>query len=119
MIDTQITGMRRRLFLQRAGAWGLLAALGPFAPAYARADAKSAAHRGHAAADATGERVLDLTIAPVPLQINGRVGTAVALNGTVPGPRFCRKFSLEVICSMIFPYDQRCCIRERDDGDQF
>jgi CopA family copper-resistance protein len=86
MIDTQIIGMRRRLFLQRAGAWGLLAALGLFAPAYARADAKSAAHRGHAAADATGERVLDLTIAPVPLQINGRVGTAVALNGTVPGP---------------------------------
>jgi CopA family copper-resistance protein len=85
-MDTHTNGMRRRIFLQHAGAWGLLAALGHFAPVYARADARSAALLGHPAADATGERVFDLTIAHVPLQVNGRVGKAVALNGTVPGP---------------------------------
>ena len=74
------------MFLQHAGAWGLLAALGHFAPAYARADARSAALLGHPAADATGESVFDLTIDHVPLQVNGRVGKAIALNGTVPGP---------------------------------
>ena len=63
MMDSQTNGMRRRMFLQHAGAWGLLAALGHFAPAYARSDASSAALLGHPAADATGERVFDLTIA--------------------------------------------------------
>ena len=42
-MDTHTNGMRRRVFLQRAGALGLLAALGRFAPTYARADARSAA----------------------------------------------------------------------------
>jgi CopA family copper-resistance protein len=85
-MDTQTNGMRRRIFLQHAGAWGLLAALGHCAPAYSRSDARSAALLGHPAADATGERVFDFTIDHVSLQVNGRVGKAVALNGTVPGP---------------------------------
>lgn len=89
-MDTHMNGMRRRAFLQRAGALGLLGALGRFAPAYARADASSAALTAHTVADATGmaagERVIDLTIADLRLQVNGRVGNAVALNGTVPGP---------------------------------
>ncbi|MGE3537334.1 MAG: copper resistance system multicopper oxidase [Candidatus Tectimicrobiota bacterium] len=89
-MDTHINDIRRRVFLQHAGAVGLLAALGRFAPAYARVDASNAALPAHAVADATGtaagERVIDLTIADLPLQINGRVGNAVALNGTVPGP---------------------------------
>ena len=29
-MDSQTNGMRRRMFLQHAGAWGLLAALGHF-----------------------------------------------------------------------------------------
>jgi hypothetical protein len=32
---------------------------------------------------------------------------------------FCRKFSFEVICGMISPYEQRRCMRESDNGDQF
>jgi len=85
-MDTHTNGMRRRVFLQRAGALGLLAALGRFAPAYARADARSAALLGRPVTDATSESVFDLTIDHVPLPVNGRVGQAVALNGTVPGP---------------------------------
>lgn len=89
-MDLQPNGIMRRVLLQRAGALGLLAALGRFAPAYARADARHAALAAHTVADATGtaagERVIDLTIADLSLWVNGRVGNAVALNGTVPGP---------------------------------
>ena len=85
-MDTHTNGMRRRVFLQRAGALGLLAALDRFVPAYAHADATSAALLGRPVTDATGESVFDLTIDQVPLPVNGRVGKAVALNGTVPGP---------------------------------
>ena len=88
--DTPVHGVRRREVLQRAGTLGLLAALGHFAPAYAKADASSAALRTQqvveATGAATGERVVNLTIADLPLRIHGRIGNAVALNGTVPGP---------------------------------
>jgi hypothetical protein len=33
--------------------------------------------------------------------------------------RFCRKFSFEALCGMIFLHDQRYIMREHDDGDQF
>ena len=33
--------------------------------------------------------------------------------------RFCRKFSFEALCGMIFLDDQPCIIEEHDDGDQF
>jgi 2-methylcitrate dehydratase PrpD len=32
---------------------------------------------------------------------------------------FCRKFSFEALCGMIFLHDQRYIMREHDDGDQF
>src|SRR5512145_2962544 len=89
-MDTHTNDMRRRVFLQHAGTLGLLVALGRFAPAYARTDARSAALLSRPVADATGMvaggRGIDLTIDDFPLQVNGRVGNAVALNGTVPGP---------------------------------
>src|SRR6516162_5223796 len=89
-MDTHEHGIRRREVLQRAGSLGLLAALGRFAPAYARTDARSAALRAQQVAEATdtaaGERAIDLTIDAFPLRVNGRVGSAIALNGTVPGP---------------------------------
>jgi CopA family copper-resistance protein len=85
-MNTPNNGMRRRVFLQHAGALGLLAMLGRFAPPYAHADATSAALLGRPVTDATGESVFDLTIDHVPLPVNGRVGKAVAGNGTVPGP---------------------------------
>ena len=33
--------------------------------------------------------------------------------------RFCRKFSFEALCGMIFLDDQRYIMRKQDDGDQF
>jgi len=64
-----------------AGAVG--ASLKTLAPAYARADTKSAALP---ARQVVGESAIDLTIADLPLRVNGRTGNAVAVNGTVPGP---------------------------------
>ena len=88
--DTHVHGVRRRAVLQHTGMLGLLAALGHFAPAYARTDARRAALLTHQVAEATdmaaGERVIDLTIDAFPFQVNGRLGNAIALNGTVPGP---------------------------------
>src|SRR5680860_1392281 len=72
----------RRIFFQRAGALGLLAAVERLAPAYAWAGIPDAQSQG---ARPTG-RVIDLTIGEVPFRVNGRTGTAVAMNGTVPGP---------------------------------
>jgi CopA family copper-resistance protein len=89
-MERDINGIRRREVLQRAGALGLLAALGHVPPAYARTDARSAAVRAQQMAEATdtaaGEHVIDLTIADLPLRLHGRIGNAIALNGTVPGP---------------------------------
>lgn len=90
MMDTPTTEIRRRALLQGAGTLGLLAALGRCAPAYARADARRAALLAQQAADTpgveAGERVIDLTIDDLPFEVNGRVGNAIACNGTVPGP---------------------------------
>jgi hypothetical protein len=47
---------------------------------------------------------------------HGLAGALLAQTGL---QRFCRKFSFEVICSMISPHDQRRFMREGDDGDQF
>src|SRR2546427_4535152 len=85
-MDPHTHGMRRRVSLQGAGALGLLGGLGRFAPPYAHADATSAALLGRPVTDAPGESVFDLTIDHGPLPVNGRVGKAVAGNGTVPGP---------------------------------
>jgi FtsP/CotA-like multicopper oxidase with cupredoxin domain len=89
-MDTPPTDITRHVLLQHAGACGLLAVLGRFASVYARTDARSAALVTRTTADATrmaaSERVIDLTIDEVPLRVNGRVGTAIACNGTVPGP---------------------------------
>lgn len=72
----------RRILLQRAGALGLLAAVERFAPAYAHADINAAADQSPRQPGVP----IDLTIGEVPLPINGRIGKALGINGTVPGP---------------------------------
>lgn len=83
------TSLTRRQLLRGAGAVGALTLFEQFAPAYAWTDAQSAAvapePSGYSGAqNAAG--VIDLEIADLPFKVNGRTGSAVALNGTVPGP---------------------------------
>ena len=85
------TSLTRRQLLQGAGAVGALTLFERFAPAYAWTDAKSAALAPEpggfgGAQSAAGEGVIDLEIDNLPFKVNGRTGSAVALNGTVPGP---------------------------------
>ena len=80
--------MTRRRLLQGVGALGAVAAAGRFAPAYAWADAKIAALTpqigGSSGAGVAG--VIDLEIDDLPFKVNGRTGSAIAINGSVPGP---------------------------------
>ncbi|MGH8653827.1 MAG: multicopper oxidase domain-containing protein, partial [Gammaproteobacteria bacterium] len=74
--------LTRRRFLQSTGALGLLAGLKSIVPAYAWQGTAGAA------SDATrrGRNVIDLLIRKTPFNIGERKGTAVTLNGSVPGP---------------------------------
>ena len=82
----------RRDFVWRAVAAGAAPVLARLAPAYAWADARAAAvmpearggYRVQAGAKPSG--AIDLVIDKLPLDVNGRTGSAVALNGSVPGP---------------------------------
>ena len=80
--------LTRRQLLQGAGALGALTLFERFAPAYAWTDARSAALAPQPVGygGAAGEGVIDLKIDNLPFKVNGRTGSAVALNGTVPGP---------------------------------
>jgi CopA family copper-resistance protein len=74
----------RREWIEGVGAFALAAALQHLTPAYAWADAATAAARPvRSTAD---ESVVDLAVASFRLPINSRFGGAVAINGSVPGP---------------------------------
>lgn len=68
----------RREFLQRISALGLLAGFERIAPGYAWALESPRTHRG-------GEPV-DLRIHDETIDIDGELGSAMAVNGSVPGP---------------------------------
>lgn len=74
--------LTRRRFLQSTGALGLLAGLKSMVPAYAWQGTFAAA------SDATrhGLNVIGLLIRKTPFNIGERKGTAVTINGSVPGP---------------------------------
>ena len=84
--------MTRRRLLQGVGALGSLALAERLIPAYARADAISAALTPRAVCDPVeqvgkvGAGVIDLVIDDLPFKVNGRSGSAIAVNGSVPGP---------------------------------
>ena len=71
----------RRELLRGAGGMGLLAGLAGIAPAYAQVP--TAAAPGSAS---LGGSPIDLVIEKVALPVDGRVGSAVAMNRMVPGP---------------------------------
>ena len=75
--------MDRRSLLRWMAAGAAGASLESLAPAFARADGKSAVLPARQVA---GESVIELTIDDLPLLVNGRTGKAVAVNGSVPGP---------------------------------
>ena len=81
--------MDRRLFLRNASAFGALAGLSALTPAWAR----SALTVGPARVEGLAPTVrrpglveYDLTIDRTRLAFGGRTGTAVTMNGSVPGP---------------------------------
>ena len=79
--------MTRRGLLKRAAAAGGCAALAQLAPAYAWADTTRSAVPFAAPTSAASEsNVIDLAIGDLALPIDGRTGSAMAVNGTVPGP---------------------------------
>ena len=71
----------RRLLLKCAAMLGLLAAMERAVPARA---AMSAAHPG-AQTPLSGD-IIDLTISEQLFRVDGRTGTAITMNGTIPGP---------------------------------
>ena len=86
-MPTPITPMTRRVLLQRAAAAGGCAALAHIAPAFAWADTTRAAVPFTAPTQAASDsNVIDLAIADLALPIDGRTGSAMAVNGTIPGP---------------------------------
>ena len=81
--------MDRRLFLRNASAFGALAGLSAMTPAWAR----SALILGPARVEGLAPTVrrpglveYDLTIDRTRLAFGGRTGTAITMNGSVPGP---------------------------------
>ena len=71
----------RRLLLKRAAALGLLAVVERLVPAYALTSAADAGSQIALSGD-----VIDLTISEQPFHLDGRTGTAMTINGTIPGP---------------------------------
>lgn len=71
----------RRLLLKRAAVLGLLATVGRLVPAYALTGAAGAGSQTALSGD-----VIDLTIREQPFSVDGRTGTAITINGSIPGP---------------------------------
>ncbi len=72
----------RRRFLKTTTALGLLQAFRGLAPAYAQASIPGPGGEIRVG----GTRVANLVIARTPLGFGGRLGSAVTINGSVPGP---------------------------------
>ncbi|UVT19689.1 MAG: copper resistance system multicopper oxidase [Nitrospira sp.] len=85
-MDIQGTRMTRRLFLQRTGALGLLAAAQQLLPACAWTNAATNIHSSVWSQTPLRGEVIDLTIGETPFTVNERTATAITVNGTIPGP---------------------------------
>ncbi|MEO8339676.1 MAG: copper resistance system multicopper oxidase, partial [Nitrospirota bacterium] len=71
----------KRVLLKRAAALGLLAAAERLVPAYASTSAADAGSQ-----TALSGHVIDLTIGEQLFRLDGHTGTAMTINGTIPGP---------------------------------
>ena len=81
-MDIYDHSVTRRVFLQRAGALGLLAAVEHLVPSSAWASATN----GAAQSLPLSGTVIELTIAETPFRLDGRTAPAITINGTIPGP---------------------------------
>ena len=75
--------------LRGACALSAVFAIEHLAPPLAWADSQwlvTPARQTGGAVVATGERIFDLVIDDLSLEVNGRTGSAIAVNGSVPGP---------------------------------
>jgi CopA family copper-resistance protein len=72
----------RRRVLERLGALGMLALLGPLAPACTVTKPIS---RPGSQAPLSGDSI-DLIISETPFTLDGQIATAMTINGTIPGP---------------------------------
>jgi len=92
MNDEVIT---RRLLLKRAGALGLLAGLQPFISSCVSHRLLSPTRPRPDISTLSGE-LIDLVISEKSFTLNGQTGTAVMINGTIPGPLIRLKEGQEV-----------------------
>lgn len=75
----------RRQLLKRAGALGLLAAMQPLLPACAVDSVLPTTSPGRQPDTLSGD-VIDLVIRETPFRLDGRTGSAITINGSIPGP---------------------------------
>jgi len=73
--------LSRRRFLGSAGAFGLLGVLRGLIPSPLWASTATWGIK-----NIPSERFFELLISPVPLEIDGKQGQAMMINGTLPGP---------------------------------
>ncbi|MBL8037626.1 MAG: copper resistance system multicopper oxidase [Nitrospira sp.] len=85
----------RRLLLKRTGALGLLAAVQPLLPSCANHPLLRVAHPDPDSSTLRGE-LIDLTISERSFIVDGRIGMATTINGTIPGPLIRLKEGQEV-----------------------
>ncbi len=71
----------RRVLLKQAGALGLMAAVEHVMPAWALMSTADAGSQ-----TTLSGNVIDLTISEKLFRVDGRTGTAITINGTIPGP---------------------------------
>ncbi|MGH8548733.1 MAG: copper resistance system multicopper oxidase [Methylococcales bacterium] len=76
----------RRLLLKCAAAFGLLVAVELLIPGCARRDSAIDVLSRVGTPSPLSGNVIDLTIAETPFSVDGQTGTAVTVNGTIPGP---------------------------------
>ncbi|MEK9140471.1 MAG: multicopper oxidase domain-containing protein, partial [Nitrospirota bacterium] len=77
--------MSRRFLLKRASALGLLAAIQPLVSACAGHGVRPVASVGTESVVLSGE-LIDLVLSERSLSMDEQVGTAMTINGTIPGP---------------------------------
>ncbi|MBX3325787.1 MAG: copper resistance system multicopper oxidase [Nitrospira sp.] len=87
--------MSRRLLLKRAGALGLLAAVHPLLSSCANHPLIRVAHPDPDSSTLRGE-LINLVISERSFTVDGRIGTAATINGTIPGPLIRLKEGQEV-----------------------
>ncbi len=85
----------RRVLLKRAGALGLLAAIQPLLPACARHRSLPMTPIGRQPSTLSGN-LIDLVIGEQSFVLDGQTGTAMTINGTIPGPLIRLKEGQEV-----------------------